>query len=79
MSPDRSQNRDGKFGEEKHSSLLLGIEVFLDRSARNQFTTVTELSILTSAKENMQVKFYEKKEFLSVQKNSVFGIKICKM
>jgi hypothetical protein len=72
----RSQDRDGKYGEEKHSSFQLGIKGFLDRSARNQFTTVTELSILTSAKENMQVKFYDK-EFLSVQQNVVFGIKIC--
>lgn len=75
----RYQERDGKFGEEKYSSLPLGIKGFLNRAARNQFTSVTVLFILTSVKENMQVKFYKTKEFLSVQKNVVLDVKTCKI
>jgi hypothetical protein len=70
-----SQDRDGKFGEEKYSSILMGIKGFLNRSARNQFTTVTELSSLTSAKEN---KILWDEGISACREKCGFIIKICK-
>jgi hypothetical protein len=60
-------DREWKYGEGNIPSFCWESNI-LDRSARNKFTTVTELSRFTSAMETMQVNFYKTGDFCLCRK-----------
>jgi hypothetical protein len=64
----RSSRPGMKIWRRKTFLASVGNQIYLDRSARNKFTTVTELSSFTSAKETMQVNFYKTEDFCLYRK-----------